>query len=144
MPGRLERTVTMGSMPPTHETISIARPRRSRLRCSICEQRIPGEPIHIEEGQDVPQPPRTWLLCEACNTAVAEQLTRTPARTPLRLRIAVGIVAAERHPAHRAQAGDDWLTDKQIERLLIATVLFLFLMHAVVFIIVALTVSPTH
>jgi len=134
----------MDAMPPTHETISIARPWRPHPRCSICERRIAGEPIHIEEGQDVPEPPQSWLLCEACNTAVAEQLTHTPARTPLRLRIAVGIVAAERQPAHRTHAGDDWLTDKQIERLLIATVLILFLLHGVMFIAIALTVSPTR
>jgi hypothetical protein len=40
--------------------------------------------------------PRSWLLCADCAVAVREEVERADLRTPLRVRIAVGIVALQR------------------------------------------------
>jgi hypothetical protein len=73
----------------------------SRIRCDICERRLGKSLFFIEETGDVPDERRSWTLCEGCHTAVREQLAISPVRTPLRLRVAVGLVASERTPEAR-------------------------------------------
>lgn len=50
------------------------------------------------EPEDVPEPRRSWILCNDCYQALVIEMRRSPVRTPLRLRIAVGLVASERWP----------------------------------------------
>jgi hypothetical protein len=78
--------------------------RSSGLRCAICEHRLGKSLRYVEETGEVPEPRGSWLLCEECDAAVHEQLARTPVQSPLRLRIAVGLVASERTPAARRAA----------------------------------------
>lgn len=76
------------------------------LRCAICRKRLSGQVVYLEETGDVPEPRQSWMLCEICNEAVKRQMARTRIRTPLRLRVAIGLVAAERTPeARRAHMG---------------------------------------
>lgn len=85
-----------------------AGPPRSKseaLRCDICRRRIGSTVSYLEETGDVPEPRQSWVLCEECNDAVHQQMESAPLRTPLRLRIAVGIVATERTPAARRTQG---------------------------------------
>jgi hypothetical protein len=128
------------------EAVSTRRSRRLPVRCVICRRRV-SSLIRIEESGDVPEPHQSWWLCTDCDEAVASQLARSPTTGTLRLRIAVGIVAAERHPAYRSRAramDDDQRSDQRIERLLIVTIVGLFLLHGLVFIVVALAISPPH
>ena len=76
------------------------------LRCDICRRRLGTTVSYLEETGDVPEPRQSWVLCEACDAAVHEQMNLTPIRSPLRLRVAVGVVATERTPeARRANRG---------------------------------------
>ena len=46
----------------------------------------------------MPEPRLTWTLCKPCYSALLNEMRVSPVRSPLRLRIAVGIVASERWP----------------------------------------------
>jgi hypothetical protein len=52
----------------------------------------------IEEPPGVPDPRQSWTLCKRCHAALLVEMERSPVLSPLRLRIAMGIVAAERSP----------------------------------------------
>lgn len=78
----------------------------------------------------------SWALCDACNTAVRDEMERSPVRGPLRLRVAVGLVATERTPqARRARIGQ--MSDQHWETLLFWAFLLFMLAHLVVIVIVA-------
>ena len=71
------------------------------LRCSICARKL-GKTIHfIEETNETPEPRQSWMLCDDCDDAVHDQIERAPVRSPMRVRVAVGLVAADRTPAAR-------------------------------------------
>ena len=75
------------------------RPRkRSVVRCSICESRLWHSFIPLKEPDGVPPPRQEWTLCKRCHKELLAQLRLSPVRNPLRLRIAIGLVAAERSP----------------------------------------------
>ena len=78
------------------------KPHRSRkhiiIRCSICERRMWYNFIPLIEPEDVPEPRQEWTLCKRCHQELQVQLRLSPVRTPLRLRIAMGLVASERSP----------------------------------------------
>ena len=81
------------------------------LRCAICERRLGANICYLEETGDVPPPRQSWMLCLACNEAVKEQMALNPVQSPVRLRVAIGVVSTERTPAaRRARLGQ--LTDK--------------------------------
>ena len=88
--------------------------RMGALRCAICSRRLGSDIAYLDETGDVPAPRQSWVLCPTCNASVRAELERSPVQGPLRLRIAVGLVAAERSPqalrAPRAGMRDDaWL-----------------------------------
>ncbi len=72
--------------------------KQSVVRCSICESRLRHNFISLREPEGVPSPRQEWTLCKRCHEELLEQLRISPVRTPLRLRIAIGLVAAERSP----------------------------------------------
>ena len=83
-------------------TLRDDKPHRSRkhiiIRCSICERRMWYNFIPLIEPEDVPEPRQKWTLCKRCHQELLVQLRLSPVRTSLRLRIAMGLVAAERSP----------------------------------------------
>ncbi len=100
-------SIAMVAQPGTSERIE-------SLRCSICGARLSREIAYLDETGDVPEPRRSWILCSACDSSVRDALARSPVEGPLRVRIAVGLVAAERSPsalrAPRTALGDGkWL-----------------------------------
>jgi hypothetical protein len=79
---------------------SSAHGRRRIVRyCSVCTCRIPLEAIAVSEPEGAPEPRQSWVLCRECYRALLSEMSRSPLRSPLRLRIAIGLVAAERRPA---------------------------------------------
>ncbi|MDQ2906451.1 MAG: hypothetical protein ABI456_24465 [Ktedonobacteraceae bacterium] len=83
-----------------------SRPRARRRivwHCSICTRRVPSEAISVTEPEGAPEPRSSWVLCQTCYRALLEEMRRSPIRSPLRLRIAIGLVAAERWPRPRSQ-----------------------------------------
>jgi hypothetical protein len=72
--------------------------KRTIIRCSICRRRAWTNATYIEEPPGVPEPRMNWTLCKRCHAALLTEMERSPVLSPLRLRIAMGIVAADRSP----------------------------------------------
>lgn len=82
------------------------------MRCSICARHLGRTVAYLEETGEVPEPRQEWVLCEPCADAVRHQMEQAPVHSPLRLRVAVALVATERTPqARRARRGQ--LSDTQ-------------------------------
>ncbi len=80
------------------------------------------------EPADAPEPKHVWILCKPCHRALLAEIRRSPLRTPVRLRVAVGLVAAERSPILNTRIRE------AREFALVMWLLILFvLFHAVIF-----------
>jgi len=115
-------------------------------QCAICLRRTSGSMFMLRESLELAVPHQSWLLCWACTTAVIAELERSRLRTPLRIRVAVGMVAAERglrsrHPAGRRPLGDtrfwEQMSERQVDTLVSCFVLFLFVMPSLLYLIAA-------
>jgi hypothetical protein len=78
--------------------------KRTNEHCSICTSRIWFDAVHLMEPEDVPEPRHAWVLCRECYQALVVEMRRSPVRSPLRLRIAMGLVASERWPQSYSSA----------------------------------------
>jgi hypothetical protein len=78
--------------------------KRTMPRCSICMRHTWFDTIHLVEPPGVPEPRRSWIVCKRCHADLLIEMRRSPIRTPLRLRIAMGLVAAERSPLSRSRS----------------------------------------
>jgi hypothetical protein len=87
--------------------------RAGPSRCAICSSRIWFAPVDLTEPESVPEPRLSWLLCKACYGAVLAEVRRSPIRSPLRLRIAMGIVASERWPQAYPSRIRTYLSDRK-------------------------------
>ena len=67
-------------------------------RCSICTGFILFHPIALKEPVEAPEPRHEWVLCKPCHEAFLVEMNRSSIRSSMRLRIAIGLVAAERSP----------------------------------------------
>ncbi|HST89759.1 MAG TPA: hypothetical protein VLJ14_15405 [Ktedonobacterales bacterium] len=106
------------------------------LRCAICDHRLGSSIIFLEETGDVPEPRQSWMVCGACDAAVKERLAASPLRSPLRLRVAVGLVASERTPtARRAKFWDP--SDAAWAKIFLWLFLITMLVHLAVIVAVA-------
>jgi len=72
--------------------------KRTAEHCSICTARVRSNSISLMEPESVPEPRHSWLLCRNCYQALLVEMRRSPVRSHLRLRIAIGLVASERWP----------------------------------------------
>jgi hypothetical protein len=72
--------------------------RRTATSCSICSRRIWFDAIYVQEPEGVPEPRLSWVLCKECHGLLMAEFRRSPVRSPLRLRIAMGLIAADRSP----------------------------------------------
>jgi len=94
---------------------SLRRPKkRIDERCSVCTSRTWFKAVPLIEPEGVPEPRRSWILCQDCYRALLLEMRRSPVRSPLRLRIAMGLVASERWPdAHpstsRGPSDRNWI-----------------------------------
>src|SRR5205085_3590379 len=96
---RVKDTMRSGTSTVTSQQQNSRRSKkRTRVECSICTSHIWFEAIPLVEPEGVPEPRRSWTLCKSCHRGLLAELRRSPIRSPLRLRIAMGLVAAERAP----------------------------------------------
>lgn len=113
------------------------RPKKRWLkptRCSICRSVIWFYPIALKEPRGAPEPRREWVLCKYCHEALLVEMHRSPVRSPSRLRIAMGLVAAERSP--EAYNSSTHIRDQHLFTW-IMWLLFLFgLLHLVLFVVI--------
>jgi hypothetical protein len=99
-----------------------------RIRCSVCTRFTWFHPIALAEPVEAPEPRRSWILCQPCHRALLDEMRRSPLRSPMRMRVAMGLVAAERSPIMNARIREDR------EFALVMWLLALFvLFHAVIF-----------
>jgi hypothetical protein len=77
-------------------------------RCAICERRPAATLLHVatpvlhlgaDEFLETPLSGRAWMVCQQCAGAVQQEMVRAGLRSPLRLYIAIAMVASERRPA---------------------------------------------
>lgn len=69
---------------------------RSSKYCAVCSNRIWLSPAFIQEPENAPEPRLSWVLCKECHGAFIDEYRRSPVRGPLRARIAMGMIAADR------------------------------------------------
>ena len=67
------------------------------VRCAICADYL-WRPIVLKEPLEAPEPRHEWILCSYCLKALLNQMRRTRLSSPVRLRVAIGLIAAERSP----------------------------------------------
>ena len=107
------------------------------LRCSICRTFIWFHPIALKEPSGAPEPLQEWVICHACHEALLVEMSRSTLHSPVRLRIAVGLVAAERSPkAYIRSTYSGEQKEFQREFAWVMRLLILFgLFHVVIFVI---------
>ncbi len=106
------------------------------LRCEICARRLGKSLFFVEETGDVPPPRRSWVLCQVCNDAVHAQMEMSPVRSPVRLRVAVGLVAAVRTPAaRRSRLGQ--LSDASWVKVFLWLLPITMLIHLAIIVVIA-------
>lgn len=137
-------------MVPAREGVARARDWLAgvRARCDVCGGLLGSRAYYLEEDADLPDPRQAWTICAACNDAVLRQLDLVAVQTPLRLRVAVGVVASERATPDALRArlpnpARERLADRRMERLLIALFMVLFIIHALIFLVIAAVIA-TH
>jgi hypothetical protein len=102
-----------GTSTATSQQQNSRRPKkRTRLECSVCTSHIWFDAIPLVEPEGVPEPRRSWTLCKSCHRALLTEMRRSPIRSPLRLRIAMGLVAAERAPLAYPRS-NSYMNDKR-------------------------------
>jgi hypothetical protein len=121
-------------------------------RCAICgrRQRQPMRRLVDAElvSDDLELAPRSWVVCSECAEAVQQEVERAGLHTPQRVRVAVGIVAADRHPQRRPSIFSDryWeeLDDTTISKMINRFVLVLIVVKTLAFIAVIVLVAHVH
>ncbi|GCF08312.1 hypothetical protein [Dictyobacter arantiisoli] len=129
------RSGAPGVAVPPHDT----RKRQSRLPvyCSICTNRIWSEPMNIVEPDGVPEPRLSWTLCKACYQALVVEMSRSPLQSPLRLRIAMGLVAAERWPHAYSTRVREYVSDRRWIIFMAAAFIIAMLVHLMLIVMIA-------
>jgi hypothetical protein len=130
-------------IPGNDETVATRRETGQRerwykpIRCSICTSFIWFHPIALKEPVGAPDPRHAWILCKPCHEALLVEMARSSIRSPARLRIAMGLVAAERSPeAYNMSAHTREQREFQREFAWVMRLLVLFtLLHLVIFVI---------
>ncbi|MFL5659791.1 MAG: hypothetical protein ACJ8BW_00400 [Ktedonobacteraceae bacterium] len=85
----------------------------------------------------MPEPRQEWLLCKPCHEALLVEMSRSSIRSPVRLRIAMGLVAAERSPKAYTMSTptrEQWEFQRELAWFVRFMILFT-LLHLVIFVI---------
>ena len=87
----------------------------------------------------MPEPRGSWVLCKSCHEALLIEMRRSPIHTPLRLRIALGLVASDRSPVAYGTS-----THVRDQRRVVGIAVFLFLamiLHLAIIVALATTLT---
>ncbi len=99
------------------------------VRCSVCAHATWFRPIALREPVGAPEPRQLWVLCHQCHDLLLVEMRRSPVRSPLRLRIAIGILASERSP--QAYVTSTHVHDQRIFVFIIWVLIIAMLLHLV-------------
>jgi len=129
-------------------------PANESGRCAICAKSPSDSMFTLHERFSSAEDRHMWLLCERCAAAVVTEVTRSDLRTPLRLRIAVGIVAANRRCSRRTRhmrpltifGRGFWMSipARQLDQIVLAFVYCMFALPPLVFLVVLLVTIITR
>lgn len=109
---------------------------RERARCSICTRRLWFKPIRFVEAEGVPEPRLSWTLCKPCYQALLTEMHRSPVRSLLRARVAMGIVASERLPQAHSPKITSYISDRRWIFFMSAGFILAMLVHLALIVIV--------
>lgn len=114
--------------------------RRSRTRtnerCSVCTALTWFNGVALMEPEGAPEPRQSWLICRDCYQMLLVEMRRSPVRSPLRLRIALGIVAAERWPQSRTQSRA-WIKDRKLFLFIVWSFIIALILHLALIVMIA-------
>jgi hypothetical protein len=113
------------------------RKKRLATSCSICTSRIWFDPVHLMEPEGVPEPRLCWILCRECYGALLEEMRHSPVRSPLRLRIAMGLVASERWPQAYPTTVSTFINDRKWIIFIAVGFIVAMLLHLVLIVMIA-------
>ncbi len=111
--------------------------RRVVTHCSICNGRIWFHPLRVIEPEGVPEPRLTWALCKPCYHALVEEMRVSPVRSPLRLRVAIGIVASERWPQAYTTRVRMYLADRRLMVFIAVGLIVTMIIHLAILVAIA-------
>jgi hypothetical protein len=111
--------------------------KRASVHCSICTRYIWFNPMHLTEPQGAPEPHLSWALCKQCHEAVMIEMNNSPVRSPLRLRIAMGMVASERWPLAYSTRMRAYISDRRWIVFLAAGFMTAMIVHLILIVMVA-------
>lgn len=111
--------------------------RRVVTHCSICNGRIWFHPLRVIEPEGVPEPRLTWSLCKPCYHALLNEMRISPVRSPLRLRVAIGIVASERWPQAYTTRVRTYIADRRLTVFIAVGLIVIMLVHLAILVSIA-------
>jgi hypothetical protein len=89
------------------------------------------------EPAGVPEPRLSWALCKNCYQALLKEMHHSPVQSPLRLRIAMGLVASERWPLAYSTRVRDYISDRRWFLFIAVSFLVAMLAHLVLIVLLA-------
>lgn len=118
---------------------SDTRKRRGRVAryCSVCTNQIWRDPIELVEPEGVPEPRLSWVLCTQCHRALLKEMDRSPVLSPLRLRIAIGLIAAERWPHAYSTRVREYISDRRWIVFMAAAFITAMILHLLLIVMIA-------
>jgi hypothetical protein len=126
-----------GPLPATGDEDARKLRRRASAHCSICTRYIWFNPIRMTEPQGAPEPRLSWALCKLCHEALMIEMDKSPIRSPLRLRIAMGMVASERWPLAYSTRVRAYISDRRWIVFLAVGFMTAMIVHLILIVMVA-------
>ncbi len=111
--------------------------KRASAHCSICTRYIWFRSVYMVEPEGTPEPRLSWTLCKQCHQAVMVEMDTSPVRSPLRLRIAMGMVASERWPLAYSTRMRAYISDRRWIVFLAAGFMIAMIVHLILIVMVA-------
>jgi hypothetical protein len=126
-----------GPLPATGDENARKLKKRTGARCSICTRYVWFNPMQMTEPQDAPEPRLSWTLCKQCHAAVMAEMNTSRVRSPLRLRIAMGMVASERWPLAYSTRMRAYISDRRWIVFLAVGFMTAMIIHLILIVMVA-------
>jgi hypothetical protein len=127
-----------GSVVAFRQERTFKKTRFSTQCCSICTRRIWFDPACLTEPEGVPEPRLSWMLCKRCYQMLSNEMQRSPVLSPLRLRIAMGMVASEYWPHAYPTRMRAYISDRKWIVFIAVSFIIAMLLHLALIVMIAL------
>jgi len=105
--------------------------------CSVCTRHMWFDYVSLTEPEGVPEPRRSWTLCHECHLALLTEMHRSPLRSNIRLRVAMGMIASERSPLAYSTRSSSSISDHRWIVILSVGFFVAMLLHLVLIVLLA-------